>query len=80
MDIYNEWWRIDGQKRYSIGPTIVDNEEERMERDSWGKNEANENMMNKGFRNEKCKIEEIVREDRFLLLYRYFYSSIAFVI
>lgn len=23
-----------------------------------GKNEANENMMNKGFRNEKCKIEE----------------------
>lgn len=33
MDIYNEWWRIDGQKRYSIGPTNVDNEEERMERD-----------------------------------------------
>lgn len=33
MDIYNEWWRMDGQKRYSIGPTNVDNEEERMGRD-----------------------------------------------
>lgn len=44
-----------------------------------GKNEANENMMNKGFRNEKCKIEE-TGSDRFLLPYRCFYSSIAFVI
>lgn len=39
------------------------------------KNEANENMMNKGFRNEKCKIEETVQIDSY-----YSVSMLLFVI
>lgn len=44
------------------------------------KNEANENMMNKGFRNEKCKIEETVQIDSYCCIDAFILKNIRLIL